>query len=133
MQRELSPQEKRLIERELIARQEADAKRRAFAHRVFLVGILAGSAAGFLDGFRMRGAIEAFGYLVWIVCSLTYVGGKIFPTSLREDLDPAWHLNPWQNALQNLGEGRTIGEAIALLACTKLAALLGMFCVEAFR
>ena len=53
MNRPLSPQEKQLIEREFVARQEAAAKRRSFARKVFLVGILAGVVAAALRAFRV--------------------------------------------------------------------------------
>lgn len=116
MQPELTPEEKNLIDREFTARQEVSAKRRRFAHRVFLVAIIAGAVQALLLEFRLFPLSGLIVGVVYIGCSLAYVGGNLLPTSFLQDLNPWWHLNPWQDARRNLADGRTMPEAITLLA-----------------
>ena len=127
MARELTLEEKALIEREFVAKQEAACRRRRFARSVFAVGITAGILAAIFRGFDARGFVTSLLWLVWVVSLLIYVGGHLLPTSLSKDLDPSWHLNPWQDALANLSEGRTIREAIALLAGPKVILMCATF------
>jgi hypothetical protein len=124
---ELTPEDKRLIEREFVARQEATAKRRSRMRVVFAVGISAGVAAAALREFRIPTLVSPFLWFVWLLSVAMYVGLGVFPGSLAKDMDPRWHLNPWQEALKNLSEGRTQIEAIALLAGPMLARLLFSF------
>jgi hypothetical protein len=49
------------------------------------------------------------------------------PQTFAQDADPAWHLNPWQEALQRLGaDGRQV-QGIILLAIFPIARLLFSF------
>ncbi len=116
MSRKLSPQERRFVEREFVAKEEARAKRRRLCSTVFFVGITAGSISALLRAFELRGIVLLFSHLTWIICLLIYVGVQILPISFSKDLDARWHLNPWKDSLSSLSEGRTLTEAIALLA-----------------
>lgn len=124
MERELSPQEKALVERELVARHEIAERRRAFAHRVFTVGIAAGLLYAALRAFHFQTLISPLSALAWLICVVTYVGLGAFPSSFAKDMDLRWHLNPWQEALAHLGEGRTHIGAIALLAAPFLGRIV---------
>ena len=121
MARELSSQEKRLIEREFIARQDAASKRRSRYRAVFLIGIFAAVVGAALREFRVPTLITPLLGLIWLICIAAYVGLAAFPHSFAKDLDPRWHMNPWQSALSSLSEGKTQFEAIALLASPFLA------------
>ncbi len=127
MTRDLTPAEKELIEREFAAKQQAAYRRRRFARWIFVVGVTAGVLSGLLRGFGWHGITEYSLRVAWVLCLLSYVGSRVLPTSLNKDLDPGWHLNPWQEALSNLSEGRTIGEAIALLTVPPLIQMLASF------
>ena len=133
MDRELSPEEKRLIEREFVARQEVAAKRRSFARRVFILGIAAGVCAAALREFHVRTLATPLLGIIWLISILVYVGVGVFPGSFAKDVDLRWHLNPWQEALRNLSEGRTQVEAIALLAGPILAQMFFSFLYLAFE
>ena len=133
MNRQLSPQEKQLIEREFVARQEAAAKRRSLARKVFLVGILAGVGAAALREFRVDTILTPLLWIVWVICLLAYIGVGVFPSSFSKDMDPRWHLNPWQEALQNLSEGKTQLEAIALPAGPMVARMVFLFLYFGFK
>jgi hypothetical protein len=133
MNPELSPEEKALIEREFVARQEGSARRRSFARGVFMVGIVAGLGAAALREFHIRSLVSPFLGVVWIISLAMYVGAGIFPGSFAKDLDLRWHLNPWQEALQHLSEERTQVEAIALLAGPPLARMLFSFLYFGFK
>jgi hypothetical protein len=127
VQRELSAEEKRLIEREFIARQEAAAKQRHFCRVVFIIGIGAGIVAAALRAFHVRtGFGRVFG-LCWLVCAVIYLGAQIVPSTFAKDMDARWHLNPWQEALGSLSAGRTMAEAIALLTVPAIASLVFTF------
>lgn len=121
MARELSSQEKRLIEREFVARQDAALKRRSRYRAVFVVGISAAVLSAALREFRVDTLITPILGLVWLVCIAAYVGLAAFPNSFGKDVDPRWHLNPWQAALSSLSEGKTPFEAISLLVTPFLA------------
>jgi hypothetical protein len=133
MDRPLSPEEKRLVEREFVARQEAAARRRSFARRLFLIGLSAGLGAAALREFHVGTIATTLLRIVWVICILGYVGVGVFPASFSKDIDPRWHLNPWQEALQNLSEGRTQFEAIALLAGPLVARMLFSFLYLGFK
>jgi hypothetical protein len=130
---ELSPEEKRLIDREFVARQEVAARRRPFVRRVFTIGIVAGLGGAALHEFHVRTLMGPLLGLVWLICIVLYVGVGVFPGSFAKDLDPRWHLNPWQKALRNLSEGRKQVEAIALLAGPVLAHMLFYFLYFGFK
>ena len=72
-------------------------------------------------------------HLAWVVCVLIYVGGQILPLSFSKDIDPRWHLNPWKDALSNLSEGRTLVEAIALLAGPRLLGMVTSLAYWSFK
>jgi len=127
MDRDLTNEEKLLVEREFEARQAVAIRRRSFAHSVFIVGTVAGVGYAALLEFRVGTVASPILGILWLVCILIYVGLRVFPRSLAEDMDPRWHLNPWRSALQNLSEGRTQVEAIALLAGPPLARMLFSF------
>jgi len=127
MEKELTSEEKQLIEREFIARQDEAFRRRRFARRAFLVGISCGITGALLRGFRLSTFASPVLMIAWLVCVMIYVGSGVFPTTFRKDMDLRWHLNPWREALQNLSESRTIAEAIALLAAPKLTGMFASF------
>ncbi|PTY03014.1 hypothetical protein DB347_22730 [Opitutaceae bacterium EW11] len=132
MERGLSPEEKRLVEREFIARQEVAARRRVLYRRVFIVGIVAAVLAAALREFRVPTLITpALGFL-WLACLLAYAGLAAFPSTFVRDLDFRWHSNPWQEALNSLASGKTQFEAIALLVSPYLGRLLFSFIYAGF-
>jgi hypothetical protein len=133
MDRQLSPAEKRLVEREFVARQEAAGRRRSLARRLFLIGLSAGLGAAALREFHVGTIVTALLEIVWVICTVAYVGVGVFPASFSKDIDPRWHLNPWQAALRNLSEGRTQFEAIALLAGPLVAQMLFSFLYFGFK
>jgi len=133
MQRQLTPEEKQLVEQEFVARQGLAARRRSFAHRVFIVGLAAGLSAAALREFHVLTLVSLVLGIIWLLCILIYVGIGVFPTTLAKDMDLRWHLNPWQEALQHLSEGRTQTEAIALLAGPLLGRMLFVFVYFAFK
>jgi len=133
MERKLSPDEKRLIEREFDARQEVSAKRRTMAFWVFIVGILAGVGSMGLREFHVRTMLSPLLAILWVACLLAYLGGSFLPGTFTKDVDLRWHSNPWQETLENLSQGRTQVEAIALLAGPFLARVLFSFLYIGFK
>ncbi|HZP61456.1 MAG TPA: hypothetical protein VFB27_14125 [Opitutaceae bacterium] len=133
MQHQLTPEEKQLVEQEFVARQELAARRRSFARRVFVVGLATGLSAAALHEFHIPTLVSPLLGIVWLVCILIYVGMGVFPATFAKDMDLRWHLNPWQEALQHLSEGRTQAEAIALLAGPILGRMLFAFVYLALR
>jgi hypothetical protein len=133
MSRELTPEEKRFIESEFVARQKRAAERRAQAQRVFLVGVSAGLVAGFLRGIELRSWFLWLATIVWLFSIVIYAGGSVMPLSLQKDSDIRWHLNPWRDALQSLSDDKTMKEAIALLAAPFVAQLVASFILWSFR
>jgi len=133
MSRELTPEEKQCIEAEFVMRQKIAAERRVRAHRVFLVGISAGIVAGLLRGLELQSWFSVLAGVVWLFSVVIYVGGNVIPLSFQKDSDFRWHLNPWQEALQNLSEEKCIKEAIALLAVPFLIQMLASFALWAAR
>ena len=127
MDRKLTRDEKWLIERELVARQELAEKRRSTARRVFLLGLSAGVASAGLGEFRVPTVIVPILGVIWLISILFYVGVGVLPGPLSKDMDPRWHLNPWQEALNSLSEGKTQFEAITLLAGPPIAQMLFSF------
>lgn len=121
MARELTSQEKQLIEREFIARQDATFRRRARYRAIFVIGVLAATGGAALREFSVPTLVTPLLGLVWFVCVAAYVGLAIFPNSFAKDVDPRWHLSPWQVALSSLSKGKTQLEAITLLASPFLA------------
>lgn len=122
-----TPKERRIVEREFEARQEVAAKRRRFACGVAIVGLVAGVVAAALREFHVHTAFSLLLLFIWLICIVTYVGVGVLPGSFSKDMDPRWHLNPWQEALGNLSQGKTQTEAIALLAGPVLARMLFSF------
>jgi len=133
MSRDLTPEEKRFIESEFVARQNMAAQRRVSAHRVFLVGISAGIVAGGLRGLELRSWFSWLAAIVWLFSVVIYVGGSVIPLSFQKDADIRWHLNPWQEALQNLSEEKCMKEAIALLAVPFVIQMIASFALWSFR
>jgi len=127
VQRELSPEEKRLIEREFTARQEAAAQQRHFCRAVFFAGIASGIVAAALRSFHVLTVIGAGFGVCWLVCAVIYVGAQILPSTFAKDMDIRWHMNPWPESLRSLFAGRTIAEAIALLAAPTVAKFIFAF------
>lgn len=122
-------QEKLLLERELIAREETRVRRKTFFERLFFVGISAALASAFLGAFFGKGLWPALLGLVWGICTLLYTEFLTVPHTFAKDADLTWHLNPWQEALQRLGaDGRQI-QGIILLAIFPVARLLFSFLV----
>jgi len=133
MSRDLTPEEKRFIEAEFVARQKMAAERRVSAHRVFLVGISAGIVAGFLRGLELRSWLSWLAAIVWLFSVVIYAGGSVIPLSFQKDTDLRWHLNPWQQALQNLSDEKCMKEAIALLAVPFVIQMIASFALWSFR
>ena len=133
MARDLSTAEKRLIEREFVAREEESLRRRTLFRGVFLIGIISAVGSAALHEFRVRTLVSPALLIVWLVCVTAYVGAAIFPGSLAQDMDARWHMNPWQAALRNLSKGRTQAEAIALLVSPVAARLLFSFVYLGFK
>ncbi|MDQ8196422.1 hypothetical protein QEH59_18480 [Coraliomargarita sp. SDUM461004] len=133
MEKKLTPEEKQLIEREFFAQQDKMMRRRNFAYKTFLVGISCGIIGGALRGFHLLTFAYPVLIIIWFFCVMLYVGGGIFPTTLRKDLDMRWHFNPWREALLNLPESKTIIEAVALLTAPYFARMLALFIYLAFK
>jgi hypothetical protein len=133
MNTELTPEEKLQIEREFVARQELEAKRRLFYRRVFLIGISAGIMSSLLRVFIGGGTMYLFLLIIWIVCAVIYTGGRTFPRTLSQDMDIRWQLNPWRDALQNLAAGCRQAEVIALLATPLIVRWLSAFAYFSFK
>ncbi len=115
MERQLTSAERRLIERELIAREEVQAKRRKYFRAVFVVGISSAVAAAFFREFRIFGFLPVLLGLCSIICLLLYTEFLTVPRAFSQDIDPRWHLNPWSEALQRMGsDGRLISGIIML-------------------
>ena len=127
MDHELTPEERDLIEREFIARQDLAARRRSFARHVFIVGLSAGLFSAALGEFHVSPLGSSLLYFAWFISVVVYVGLGVFPGSFGKDMDPSWHLNPWAEALQHLSEGRTQVEAVALMAGPYLGRMLFTF------
>jgi hypothetical protein len=73
----------------------------------------------------------AFG-LIWITCLIAYVGLSAFPSTFMRDIDFGRQVNPWQEALGSLSDGKTQFEAITLLVSPILARLLCSFVYVGF-
>jgi len=133
MNRQVSTQEKRFIEREFIAKEELRTKRRRFCRAVFILGITAGGLSALLRGFEIHSVATPLCHFAWFVCLLIYVGGQILPLSFSKDVDPSWHLNPWKDSLSRLSEGRTLTEAIVLLAGPHLLKIAASIAYLSFK
>jgi len=133
MKKQLTPEMKRDIEAGFVFRQEMASRRRATTKRLFLVGIVAGVAAGLLRGVEVRSWLVVLLNVTWLLSTVAYVGGNIVPLSIKNDIDPRWHMNPWRDALRNLGEERCIKEAIMLLAGPVLVRMIVNFAYVALR
>ena len=133
MSRELSDREKRFVESEFIAKEELRAKRRRFSLWIFIIGIVAGSLSALLRGFEAHSVAKPLFHLTWLICLLIYVGGQILPLSFSKATEPTWHLNPWKDALSRLSEGRTLLEAVALLAGPHLLKIAASFVLLGFK
>lgn len=113
----LTPEEKRLIEREFIAREERRGKRRAYFARVFWVGLAAEVGFAFLHAFRLAGPWSLLLGIAGMVCVLLYTGFLPVPRTFAEDLSAGWHLNPWRDTLLRLSaEDRHVRGIILLVA-----------------
>jgi hypothetical protein len=115
MRRELTVQEKQLIEAEFILKETARAKRGRFCRRVFWIGLIAGSVSTLLPRVGLLGLSSVALRWVWILAVMIYTGGALLPLSFSKSIDARRLLNPWEEALRNLSDGRTLTEGIALL------------------
>jgi len=127
MNRELTSQEKLLIEREFVAREETREKRRLYFSRVFWIGVPAEIVSAFMREFHIGGVIQLFLGLTGLICLLLYTEFLIIPGTFAKDMDLRWHLNPWKDALQRLSaEDRHI-HGIIFLASYPLSRMLFSF------
>jgi hypothetical protein len=120
----MTPAEKALIEKQFMAKQAAIAKRRHAMESVFLIGLIAAVVGAFSYAFIGKTVTSHCLMTFWILSCGVYTGFAIWPLRFDKDIDPRWHLNPWQEALQKLGsEGRQL-EGIVLLASFPLLRLV---------
>jgi hypothetical protein len=101
--------------------------------RVFTIGLAAGLGTAVLRGFNVSTLISPMLGIAWLICLVTYVGSGVLPTTFSKDMDARCHLNPWKETLQNLSEGRTQIEAIALLTGPFLTKGICSFIYFAFK
>ena len=133
MNQPLSSQEKWLIERELIAREEAKERRGKFRKRVFSVGAMAGLLAATLSVLFGGFFAPLIPKLVWIVCILIYMDFDGFLPSLSKEISLSWHVNPWQESLGRLSETEDVIRGILLLSCYTLSRLALLFLVYSLK
>ena len=127
MNRLLTREDKRLIEREFIARENVRLKRRLFFDRVFSIGLIAGIASPALAEIFGRNPASSLLGLTWVICTLLYTEFLTIPRTFSKDMDPQWHFNPWREALERLSsEDRQI-KALILLAARLAVKMVSLF------
>lgn len=127
MNHALSPQEKGLVEREFVAREQQKERRRRFRSRAFTVGILSGFLASALTVVFGGFFIPFIPKIIWIVCIFIYLDTDCLLPSFSKDMSPSWHMNPWKESLSRLSDTEDIIRGIALLTCFKISHLLFAF------
>ena len=116
MERKLTPAEKGLIEREFVARQEEDERRKRRLRFVFGVGFATGCSRSFVGAiFGVPTLTLAVG-AVWLICVLVYTGAQYLPRTLIEDLAPFGKIGRWQRTFYNLGMDDRLLQGL-LLVC----------------
>jgi len=123
----LSPQEKWLIERELIAKEEAKEKKNQFRSRVFIIGIIAGCLAATLTIVFGGFFIPLIPKLIWIVCCIIYTDFHCIALSYTKDTSLSHHLNPWRESLEYLSDKNDILRGISLFGCYAIGKLILLF------
>jgi hypothetical protein len=124
MSSELSPEEKHLIELEFVAREETRAKRRTAMARVCWIGVSAYLLSAFVPRTEVGWVVLLLLRFIWVVCAGVYTSGHVFPATFTKDIDPWWHTNPWQDAMQDLSEGGRQIEVLALILVPQATKLL---------
>jgi hypothetical protein len=127
MEQQLTSAERRLIERELIAREEVQAKRRKYFRFLFVVGLTSSVIAAFCRAFRIGGILPALLGVGSLVCVLLYSEFLTVPRTFSQDMSPGWHLNPWQEALQRMGADGRLIQGIIMLAIYPVSLMLFSF------
>jgi len=117
----LSPDEKWLIKRELIAREQAKERKRDFRRRVFDIGMVSAFLASALTLLFGGFFIPLIPKLGWLVCILIYLDADCLLPSFSKDTSLSWHANPWGESLSRLSDTGDIIRGIALLASYKLS------------
>jgi hypothetical protein len=115
MEQQPTAAERRLIERELIAREEVRAKRRKYFRVLFVVGVTSSVTAAFCQAFGVGGLLSVLLRLGSLACLLLYTEFLTIPRTFSQDMDPRWHLNPWREALQRVGSDGRMTQGIILL------------------
>ena len=112
----LTKAEKQLIERELISREHVRVRRKKFFDAIFWVGLAFLVLAAVSPVFLGKSLVPHFFRFGYLLCLFLYIEAVTIPRTFSQDIDPQWHLNPWQDILQRLSsEDRQI-KAIILLA-----------------
>jgi hypothetical protein len=116
MERRLTSLERRQIERELIAREEVQLKRKRYFHFIFVVGITSAVLAAFFRVFRISSLIAPLLGVVALVCVLIYSGFLTAPRKFSQDMSPGWHLNRWPEAFQRMSSDGRLIQGLIMLA-----------------
>jgi hypothetical protein len=123
----LSPQERLLIERELIAKEAVRERRRLFFGKIFWIGVSVGGLSGFIRGFSERerwiSALFALGY---VICASIYTEFIGLPRSFMQDADIRWHLNPWEEMLSRIKDEQRLNRTVVLLFVPVMSMIAGM-------
>lgn len=129
MTRELSPEEKRLIDREFAARQNIIARQRLFARRAFVIGTLSGMGFGAIRAFHVYTLMFPFLGIIWTICILIYINVLPIPPIISpiKDIDSNAHMNSCKKTSLNLSKRRTLIETFVLLTSPVLTHILFAF------
>ena len=120
----LSPQEKWLIEREFVAKEEAKEKKKGFRKRVAICGIIAGVSAALISITFGGFFAPLIPKIIWIVCIGIYLGVDSLLPSFSKDIGFYRHMNPWKDSLNSLSDSRDLPFAISLFGCYHLARIV---------
>ena len=113
----LTPEEKALVEREFVARQEEKSRKQRFYRWVFWLGVPSEILAALAMEVPGAGLLAIVLALAGLVCLLIYTNFLIFPTTWAKDYSVGWHLNPWRDALSRMSaEGRAKTGLVFLVA-----------------
>lgn len=126
----LSPQEKWLIERELIAKEEAKEKKNQFRSRVFIIGIIAGCLAATLTIFFGGFFIPLIPKLTWIVCCIIYTDFHCIALSYTKDSNISHLVNPWKESMEHFSDRKDILRGLSLFVCYTVSKVILLFVVS---
>ena len=115
MDRQLTREEKALMRREFFARDEVQAKRRGYFRKIFFIGVPAATISSAMIEFRFGGLVGPSLFVVWLLCTFLYTDFLTIPRTFSQDMDPRWHLNPWQESLQRLASENRQIQGIVIL------------------